>query len=151
MARPKPKVEPCLKCPLEAKCCNRGVEVNEEQKELIETLNLTIPKPWFTEQWVDWLDESGPNYSSLVTANGCIFLTKDKQCAIHAYCLEHNLDMKQYKPFDCLEYPYVDGEPADNYESLCGVYFGEEVPKKPKAAPLQGILKGLDPENPTLA
>ena len=123
----KPVVEPCLECPIHAKCCSRGVEVRPAQRELIESLPLPFPKPWFTHRPVDWGDGSGEHFGTVVTEKGCIFLTEDHRCGIHRYCLEHGLDVTRYKPVDCVSYPFLpEGEQlSEFYPALCGIYFGE--------------------------
>ena len=93
----------------------------------IETLPLSIPKPWFTDQTIDWEDGTGQNRSTTVTRRGCVFLTEDFKCAIHRYCLEHGLDVKTYKPNDCISYPFMGGELLDDYQAFCGIYFGEPL------------------------
>ena len=124
---PRPAVEPCGQCPVGAQCCSRGIEVHATQVKRIETLPLPIPKPWFTERPLDWKDGTEVRHSTVVTEKGCIFLTDDLKCAIHRYCIENGLDVKTYKPTDCIDYPYVRGKLAPDYPIFCGIYFGEPI------------------------
>ncbi len=128
----RPAVEPCGQCPINSQCCSRGIEVHPAQVELIETLPLAFPKPWFTERPLDWHDGTGERHSTTVTSRGCIFLTDDLMCGIHRYCLENGLDVKKYKPYDCVEYPFLHGKLNSDYPIFCGVYFGEPVPEVSK-------------------
>jgi hypothetical protein len=95
-------------------CCEHGVDVDRDNAERIlamgEEFERFVGKPkteWFTGEMV--ADDEFPSRvqtRTRVAGTHCVFHdAKKRGCKIHAWCLEHGLDVRAFKPMVSLLFP----------------------------------------------
>lgn len=105
----------CLACGFcNDQCCEHGVDIDSDNARRLLALDgefrervAAPPSQWFTSQ--DMSDSefpSGVRIRTQVQKGRCVFVSKSgRGCAIHAYCIEKNLDYHTLKPIVSALFP----------------------------------------------
>jgi hypothetical protein len=104
----------CMDCEFCAdQCCSYGVDIDCANMDRLRLLGPDFERfvgmpaaAWFTTERTDDPEFPSGAYGRTATRQGkCVFASPARGCRIHAYCLEHGLDYRVYKPLVSTLFP----------------------------------------------